>query len=128
MKNDEICKILVNQYGWSQDQIDAGIRAGFKCEYCSRDLLASVDDFDSWQCDHIIPTTKGGCNGLDNYAIACKTCNFIKRNWIFNENIKNAFNRSKYLDDIRQHILKERSIKQKRLDEMRKLINKLITS
>ena len=30
-------------------------RAGYKCEYCDKDILASVDNYLSWELDHIIP-------------------------------------------------------------------------
>jgi CRISPR/Cas system Type II protein with McrA/HNH and RuvC-like nuclease domain len=81
MDEAKIVEVLVRTFGWSEGAAKLGIRADFRCEYCDRDLLASVDDYDSWQNDHIVPVSKGGTDDHDNMAVACKTCNFIKRNW-----------------------------------------------
>jgi hypothetical protein len=64
---------------WSFTQLKLGIRANFQCEYCSRDLLASFNDYDSWQIDHILAKSLGGSDEFWNLALCCKACNFIKR-------------------------------------------------
>ena len=65
---------------WSKEAAFLGLRAGFRCEYCSRNLLTSVEDYDAWQNDHVLPRSRGGSEDLMiNGALACKTCNFIKR-------------------------------------------------
>lgn len=77
---DELIKALVDQ-GWSRESAQLGIDARFSCEYCDRRLLGSIEDYDSWQIDHIDPVSKGGLeNSLENQALCCKTCNFMKRN------------------------------------------------
>ena len=50
----------------------------FKCEYCGRDLLASIEDYDAWQLDHVVPTSKEGPDSFENLALCCKACNFMK--------------------------------------------------
>ena len=45
---------------WGQPGIDCAIRANFRCEYCGRDLLASLDDYKAWAQDHVVPRTDGG--------------------------------------------------------------------
>jgi 5-methylcytosine-specific restriction endonuclease McrA len=54
MTLDEILEML-KPWGWSEQAVDLGIRTDFRCEYCTRDLIASVDDYDAWQVDHILP-------------------------------------------------------------------------
>lgn len=80
MKEQEIVSVLVEKFGWSETSARLGIQARFRCEYCGRDLLASVDDYDAWQVDHILPQSKGGPDDFENLAVSCKTCNFMKRN------------------------------------------------
>ena len=76
-KDEAKQQLLAN--GFSAEQILYAERAGFKCEYCDRDLLASVDDYDAWQLDHIYPVSKEGSDDSLNMAVACKTCNSMKR-------------------------------------------------
>lgn len=75
MTPDE-ARLVLNGLGWPDFMIDIGIRAKFCCEYCGKELLSSVDAYDSWQKDHIVPN---GSDNISNLAVACKTCNFIKR-------------------------------------------------
>ena len=57
-------------------------RAGYKCEYCDKDMLASLEDYLSWQADHIIPWRANGEHTFDNIALSCPTCNMrLKRGW-----------------------------------------------
>ncbi|MCK4815889.1 HNH endonuclease [bacterium] len=76
MTEDEATKILIEELGWPSFMVELAIRAQFQCEYCGRQLLENVYAYDSWQKDHIVPN---GDDALSNLAIACKTCNFIKR-------------------------------------------------
>jgi 5-methylcytosine-specific restriction endonuclease McrA len=78
----KIIEDLVSTGQWGENDVILGIRAGFKCEYCDKDLLASVDNYKEWQKDHIIPKSKGGEDINENIAISCKTCNVnIKGRW-----------------------------------------------
>ena len=56
-----------------------GINQDFRCAYCDRDFLASFDNYDSWQFDHIIPSSRDGNHAYENIVVCCKTCNFLKR-------------------------------------------------
>ena len=77
---DNIIKALVATRKWDVPSARRGIRAEFRCEYCDRDLFASVDDYKSWEIDHIVPISQGGTDNDENVALACRTCNFcIKR-------------------------------------------------
>lgn len=48
-------------------------RDDFTCQYCGARGVAL-------ECDHIIPSSRGGSNGDDNLATACRACNRTKRN------------------------------------------------
>jgi HNH endonuclease len=62
---------------WHYHTIDIWQRARYKCEYCGKSLIKNPDDYlyDA-HLDHIVP---GMGNGLSNYALSCKACNYIKR-------------------------------------------------
>lgn len=45
-----------------------------KCQYCGLEVSP-----DSLQVEHIHPRSKGGADSLDNYTIACRSCNMRKR-------------------------------------------------
>jgi hypothetical protein len=75
MTKDEIIETLAKD--WHYHTIAIWRRARYKCEYCGKSMIANPDDyfFDS-HLDHIVP---GLGNVLNNYALSCKACNFIKR-------------------------------------------------
>jgi len=132
MTTEEVRQKLMNTHHFSEEQIDWGIRAGFKCEYCGRDLLASVDDFDSWHTDHIYPQSKQTepvqevKDGL-NIAIACKTCNFMKRAEVFGKQPPTSEEeRSQMVQLVRQRIAKKRADKQMAVAEIRQSIQDLL--
>jgi len=79
MTEDELVQLLSKPpLGWPEEQVRLGITAGFRCEYCGRDFLASVHDVYSWSIDHIVP----GLEHADNKAAACDTCNRrLKGKW-----------------------------------------------
>ncbi|MCC7244676.1 MAG: HNH endonuclease [Saprospiraceae bacterium] len=54
-------------------------RAGFRCEYCF--ALAEFSP-DSFQVDHIVPSSAGGDDSPENLALACGGCNGHKYNRI----------------------------------------------
>ena len=67
--------------GWSREALELGTGQDFRCYYCKRDLLASIEDFDVWHFDHVIPVSKMGTDDIANKVVACKLCNFVKRNF-----------------------------------------------
>ena len=77
---DQLALELAKRLGWSVEAAFLGLRASFCCEYCDRPLLRSVEDYDTWQNDHVLPTSRGGSEDyVTNKALACKLCNFLKR-------------------------------------------------
>ena len=121
MTQDQIRQELRDRYSWSDEAIDIGIRGRFCCEYCGRDLLASVDDYDSWQRDHVIPVSKNGEDEMDNLAVSCKTCNFIKRDWLPSAELIVGKTRDQLVALARNHIQAIRTTKQLTLAETRQL-------
>jgi hypothetical protein len=67
---------------WGDPQPDVAERAGYKCEYCGLDLLASLRNYRQWQLDHIVPQSAGGTDDIENIVLACKYCNCdVKGTW-----------------------------------------------
>lgn len=54
-------------------------RANGICEYCRSNSSEFFPDI-LLECDHIIPTSKGGKNTLENLAFCCRRCNLSKFN------------------------------------------------
>lgn len=47
------------------------LRDGHRCFYCG-------DDDGPFECDHVIPVSRGGATDLGNMVVACRTCNRSK--------------------------------------------------
>jgi 5-methylcytosine-specific restriction endonuclease McrA len=47
------------------------VRDGYRCQYCG----SGADSI-----DHVVPRSRGGGDGWDNLAAACRPCNSAKRN------------------------------------------------
>jgi 5-methylcytosine-specific restriction endonuclease McrA len=107
----EIIESLVSTGRWGEDDVKLGIRAGFKCEYCDKDLLASVDNYKEWQKDHIIPTSKGGKDSNGNIALSCKTCNVnIKSRWNPADVAGGNASRQELINAVREFVREERTV------------------
>ena len=85
---------------------EIGERAGYKCEYCDKDMLASVDDYAfSWQCDHIIPRAAGGEDTLENFSLCCAICNmWIKKDWNPQDVAGENAGREELIQAVRQRV------------------------
>lgn len=108
--------------GWSLEAVQLGVRANFCCEYCDADLLATIESYDSWQRDHIVAVAGGGADHIDNLALSCKLCNFLKRHTRTAGSVTPA-NRQEAIDLTRKLIHERRVVKQKRLDEFVRIID-----
>ncbi len=57
-----------------------------KCAYCKRDIMfpntETPEGFDilNVNIDHIIPTSRGGKDNLENTCLTCTECNMLKAN------------------------------------------------
>jgi 5-methylcytosine-specific restriction endonuclease McrA len=109
-KESEIITRLLATEKWSESAIRKGIRAKFRCEYCDKDLLASVDDYKEWTEDHIIPKSGGGNDDEENIAISCRTCNWsIKGKWNPVENTVEFVKRDQLIQIVREYVVKRRT-------------------
>ena len=123
MTEEGLATQLMTGFGFSREQVTLGIRARFRCEYCGRDMLASVDDYRAWETDHIVPTSKGGpADNIENWALSCWTCNRIKRNWLPEAVGFEGLSREEQIRIARTHIQKNRAEKQLEIAKMRQLI------
>jgi hypothetical protein len=126
MTREALIAELCSSFQWSPEQIELGVRAGFKCEYCGRDLLASVDDYDAWQVDHVFPASRRGPEDPENKAVSCKTCNFMKRNWIPEGTTIDSARRDAMILEARRHIERKRAQKSASLSRMKELVAELM--
>ena len=62
----EDLKLKLISSSWEPQTLELGIRANFKCEYCGCDFFSSINNYDSIQRDHIIPSIAGGTDMLAN--------------------------------------------------------------
>ena len=72
---------------WGPIETILGIEFDFCCAYCDKKMFESVENYKEWQTDHIVPSSKGGEDSIENYALSCRTCNFIKSTWNPIENL-----------------------------------------
>ena len=114
MTRNEVLEML-RPWGWSAEAVDLGIRADFRCEYCDRDLIASVTDYDAWQVDHILPRVDQR-DEFWNLALACKTCNFLKRHSITTTPIDPKNARRHAIGVVSEMIKERRARKQTQVD------------
>jgi 5-methylcytosine-specific restriction endonuclease McrA len=78
---------FMNTGHWGPTETKLGIEFNFCCAYCDKRMLESVENYKEWQTDHIIPSSKDGEDSIENYALSCRTCNFIKSTWNPAENL-----------------------------------------
>ncbi len=110
--------------GWSAESLVLGIRAGFRCEYCGRDLLRSVDSYDAWQIDHIHPSSRGGGDSFDNKAVACGTCNLLKRHTVLE--LASEWSRDRRIEAYKREVIEPRRDKKRaRLTRVKELVRLL---
>lgn len=100
--------------GWGPLNCRASVRARFCCEYCDRPLLRSLDDYYSYEIDHIVP---GGPDLLENYALACHTCNHLKHSYA-----PIGETREERLKDARQVVQQRRQKKKIELEKLSQII------
>lgn len=116
-KNSQVVEDLQRLFRFGEWNAKRGLESGFRCEYCNRDLLASFNDYDSWQIDHVIPSSKGGIHEYDNMAVSCKTCNFLKRDYL-----PTGETRNERLADARRHVQELREMREDELSQIRELV------
>jgi 5-methylcytosine-specific restriction endonuclease McrA len=105
-----IIEELMRTGKWDELNINLGIRANFKCEYCDKDFLASVENYKEWQKDHIIPLSQGGLDNMDNLALCCRTCNVnVKGRWNPLTVVENGQDRALLVEAVREYVITRRT-------------------
>lgn len=118
MKRDEkLVNLIQEQFEWGPLNSRSAVRANFKCEYCDASLIDSLNAYDSWQIDHIVPKSKDGPDCLDNVALSCRACNLLKH-----DHDPSGKTRQSRLEDARKFVHQKRDKKQEELDKLRRLI------
>jgi hypothetical protein len=119
MDDEAVIKELVDSYGWSRETLAVWRRANYQCEYCQAKLLASVDEyFYGSHVEHIVPDAG---EHADNLALACKTCNFIKRKKNFSETGQ-LLTRDQLIAKATEFISQRRTLNEERLRRVRELL------
>ena len=119
---------LRSKLNFPVQQMHIAVRAQFRCEYCGKNLLESVDAYDSWQIDHIIPRNDDPENeDIENKALTCKTCNFAKRHSA-TEALLNCTSRQERIDEARKIVWDRRAQKEVTLMKVRELAHLLLAN
>jgi 5-methylcytosine-specific restriction endonuclease McrA len=105
---------IVGFDGWS---VMHGVNQGFRCAYCDRDFLASFNDYDSFQLDHITPQSCKGEHTKENTVACCWTCNHLKGSYPPTGNTREA-----RIDDARHYLKERRSRREAELAKVRLLV------
>lgn len=113
---DEIAEAIAKELRWGPLNCDAGVRANFCCEYCKRDMLASLEAYYSWELDHIVP---GGGNDIENIALACRTCNHLKHTYV-----PLGDSRTEKIESASDHIRSKLERKREELNRLRKILGR----
>jgi hypothetical protein len=56
----------------------AFVRDGYRCVYCDKDILDSLDTFAASRLDHLKPSCNGGTDETINCVTSCAVCNSMK--------------------------------------------------
>jgi 5-methylcytosine-specific restriction endonuclease McrA len=120
---DAMADAILETGGWNLETAKRAVIADFKCEYCDRDLLASVDDYKSFEDDHIVPLSLGGSEHGDNIAFACRTCNFhAKHKWDPRKGGENK-SREELIRASRAHVSRRREQFLEKVLRLRKIMH-----
>ena len=117
MRQDVIYQLFHEIYANQRDGRKWGVkwataceRAGYRCEYCGKDMLASLDDYRSIETEHIIPRSAGGSEELDNLALSCPVCNSQRFKGRYNpaKDAGEGASRDKLIQAVKEHLIKKR--------------------
>lgn len=111
--------------GWSASTLELAEKTGFRCEYCGKDFFGSLDDYYSFEVEHIIPRGKGEDNP-ENLTVACSTCNFLKRRWDPSLKVGDGATRDQLISAARQYVLNQRRDKEEKVEKERSLARQIL--
>ncbi len=120
---EDVKSRLVSQYRFSPEMVEIAWRARFKCEYCSADLLESVDNYEyNWEREHVVPTDANGPDEFENWALSCRRCNQLKGKWNPAAVTGAGANRDELVAAARRYVQSVRATRQQKLAEVRALV------
>ena len=122
--SDETRRTLISKYGFYKHALEWQERAGFKCEFCSADLLGSVDAYSVWESEHIVPRKVGGLDALENMALACRPCNQLKGTYDPRDQAGPDADRDALVAEARRYVQQRRARRHGELLELRALIQR----
>ena len=86
------------------------VRDSYRCIYCGRDMLSSLDDWLSLEVDHLEPSSKKGKDEDDNRVTSCNVCNRLKSSYKPDKDFPSEFNGR--LKVMRKYVLEKRAVEQ----------------
>ncbi len=89
------------------------VRDNYRCVYCGKDMLSSLDDWLSLEVDHLVPKTGGGTDAEDNLVTSCKVCNKLKSSY-FRKKPPMPQDKDQQIEIMREYVLKKRMVEQLR--------------
>lgn len=89
------------------------VRDNYRCIYCGRDMLSSLDDWLSLEIDHLQPTSKGGKDEDNNRVTSCNVCNKLKSSY-YRTNPPMPEDKDQQIEIMRKHVLGKRMAEQLR--------------
>lgn len=124
MIREDVVSALAETGKWSLDTARMAERAGYKCEYCDFDLLASIEAYKMFEIDHIVPIKKGGsATDLNNLALSCRHCNYhVKRVWDPRSTVGIEANREDLIKAVRTYILGRLTTRAEDLETVRRIV------
>ncbi len=124
--DEAIAELTTKSHGWSRETLKIWRNAGFHCEYCGTCLLASSDVyFRGGHLDHIVPD---GGDSIENLALACAACNFLKRGSDPTENAPSQATRKQLIEAAKGIINPRRATAKRRLEAAVPLIKVLMAA
>ena len=85
------------------------VRDNYRCTYCGRDMISSLDDWLSLEIDHLKPSSKKGKDEDGNLVTSCNVCNKLKSNFDPGD-----LPEDQQIEITRKHVLKKRMAEQLR--------------
>ena len=120
---DELMRELSRVPGWYEVSLVVWSRAGFTCEYCGRDLLASVDDYRwGWHHDHLIAKSISHDHSFENLVLACGACNRYKGVYDPRSDAGADATRDALIEAVRRYVKQRREQDAPLLQQVRDLV------
>jgi 5-methylcytosine-specific restriction endonuclease McrA len=113
----DIIQTLQDSFRFGEWNARRGVEQDCRCAYCERDLLASYNDYNSWQFDHVYPMSQGGEHSFENIVVCCKACNYLKLTYV-----PDGTTHQERIADARRYVLARRAEMEAEIDQVRLLV------